>query len=140
MSTDTPRPKRVTLSDEEREVLARSVAATINYHSFDAAAETADFDMADAILDTNLAATSAGLAVTVERILAGREQALREKIAGLKATLEQVERAVPVCTFDLYEGVCGDLVGGKFPNGAEFTEGMCCVPCRVRRIVRGETR
>lgn len=84
MSTVNPRPERVTLTDEEREALARSVAATINYHSFDAAAETADFDMADAILDTNLAATSAGLAVTVERILTDRlaeaEQAARAEI------------------------------------------------------------
>ena len=96
MSTDTPRPGRVTLSDEEREALARSVAATINYHSFDAAAETADFDMADAILDTNLAATSAGLVMTVERILAAREQALREEIAGQGEIIARVRDLLEV--------------------------------------------
>lgn len=69
----------VTLTEVEREALGRSVAAVINRHSWDAAAETADFDMADAILDDNHAASSVGLVLTVERIIAARVQQAEEK-------------------------------------------------------------
>lgn len=30
---------------------------------------------------------------------------------------------------------CTAYVGGTFPNGAEFTEGMCCLPCRIRAVL-----
>ena len=62
MSTDTPRPERVTLSAEEREALG---VALFNATSGDYGGEFAH-----------------PLAVEVERILAAREQALRDEIAG----------------------------------------------------------
>jgi len=33
--------------------------------------------------------------------------------------------------------VCTDMIGGGFPNGAKFTEDMCCLPCRLRLALDG---
>lgn len=33
---------------------------------------------------------------------------------------------------------CMTLLGGTFPNGAVFTEDMCCLPCTMRKIL-GDT-
>ena len=74
MSTQSPVPHPL-LTDEEDADLRRAIAATINYHAFDTSSEMADFDMADAIMDTNLAASSAGVATTVANIVAQREAA-----------------------------------------------------------------
>lgn len=30
---------------------------------------------------------------------------------------------------------CTDLSGGELPNGAEWTEEMCCLPCRIRLVI-----
>lgn len=70
MSTDTPRPERVTLTDEERE----HIENRLRWHFNVVAAEGkgsiyASLGIDNAVLD-------------VERILAAREQALREEIAG----------------------------------------------------------
>ena len=59
MSTDTPRPERVTLTDEEREALADALTVPTALDPW-------------AWIDE--------VAPTVERILAAREQALREEI------------------------------------------------------------
>lgn len=30
---------------------------------------------------------------------------------------------------------CTALIGGKLPNGGEWTEEMCCLPCRIRMVL-----
>lgn len=30
---------------------------------------------------------------------------------------------------------CTGLIGGTFGNGKEWTEEMCCLPCRVRLVI-----
>jgi hypothetical protein len=30
---------------------------------------------------------------------------------------------------------CARMIGGKFDNGATWTEEMCCLPCRVRLVI-----
>ena len=66
MSTDSPRPERVTLSDEERSLLADAFDHEVEANCWREACEEGIWDV-------------------TSRILAAREQALREEIANAKA-------------------------------------------------------
>lgn len=73
------------LSAEDYKQVHRAIEAAVNYHSFDAHLEMADFDVANAILDTTTAASApGGLAAAVERI----------KADAVDAALTEVERRI----------------------------------------------
>lgn len=64
----------------------------------------------------------------VERIIAARtpipaDRAEDEAVAALLTEPCYVTRSATVR--------CSGFVGGKFSNGADWTESMCCYPCRV---------
>lgn len=61
----------------------------------------------------------------------------RDSDAGLR---ERVEALVPNDCWVMrsHELTCADLAGGIFPNGAPWTEDMCCLPCRLRAALAVE--
>lgn len=74
MSANTPTPERVTLRAEEREALADAASGYVvgsGYYSLSLSA-----------MDGRELLDDHGMAAEFERILAAREQALREEIAG----------------------------------------------------------
>ncbi len=34
---------------------------------------------------------------------------------------------------------CTNLVGGEFSNGAKYTEDLCCLPCKIRRVLSDQS-
>lgn len=85
MSTDTPRPERMTLSDEEREALRVAINPAVKWGDCGrtVVARMHDDEGVDFVMET--------LAPAVEGILAAREQALREKFAAAERVILTAE-------------------------------------------------
>lgn len=106
----TPRPERVTLTDEEREALAESLA---EWHENACDAEC--------------------VTPAVARILSAREQALREERDAARAALDRVEALA-----DEWERDWDDAVDrGRTDTGFTARKGAAR---RIRAALRGETR
>lgn len=73
------------LREALREALVRVVGHAVNFHSFDAACEMADFDMAIAIVDACPEPDGIGLLKVVAQAIAAAEAATGERIAALIA-------------------------------------------------------
>ena len=67
----------------------RAISAAINFHSFDACCEMADFDMADAIVDTEIAASAPG---GFRAALAQRDAAVRAEVGERIASAIEARR------------------------------------------------